>query len=496
MSTVGYEKLRESLRLSAFPLRRPAKIKPVTRVQDNGDHLAVPGNVAPGTENPLEHVLFALKHEGVNLQVLAEAIPKLEPEEIKSLIESSPTSRPARIVCFLWEYFSKGDLPVSYEPRGNYVDLFPRDEYVTGKETRIPKWRVMFNGLGSLNYCPTVRRTPAIAAGLSGNVLGRAQEFMEGLNTELLERTINWAYLSETENSFAIEKEKASEGKAKAFVRLLRQAHDQRPLSEEYLVELQNAAVNSPFVGAASFRGQQNWLSNGPNGAASVTYIPPPTADISLIMDELMAFGNDTSSNVDDIIRASVLKFGFVFAHPFMDGNGRLSRFLFHYAVCQSSLMQKGYLLPVSVAMHNNETRYLETLKTFSNPARELWKVTWHGDSNYDMSFEGSSAVYRYWDATPCAEFGFAMAELALEKELRDESEFLRKYDALYRAANDEFNVRGTDLATLVAGVLTNGGVVSNNKRKAYADRVPSELFDYLELHSPVSSPIATQGVM
>jgi Fic family protein len=42
-----------------------------------------------------------------------------------------------------------------------------------------------------------------------------------------------------------------------------------------------------------------------------------------------------------------------------MDGNGRLSRFLFHHALCQSGKLEKGLLLPVSVAMKRNEEDYL-----------------------------------------------------------------------------------------------------------------------------------------
>jgi hypothetical protein len=33
--------------------------------------------VAGKTQTLLDHVLFALKHEGVNMQVLAQALPKL-----------------------------------------------------------------------------------------------------------------------------------------------------------------------------------------------------------------------------------------------------------------------------------------------------------------------------------------------------------------------------------------------------------------------------------
>jgi Fic family protein len=89
------------------------------------------------------------------------------------------------------------------------------------------------------------------------------------------------------------------------------------------------------------------------------------------LTDDLMAFANAAPRFVDPIVAASVLSFGFVYIHPFMDGNGRLSRFLFHQALCQSGRLEKGLLLPVSVAMKRNEADYLAALQQFSRLARE-----------------------------------------------------------------------------------------------------------------------------
>ena len=40
-----------------------------------------------------------------------------------------------------------------------------------------------------------------------------------------------------------------------------------------------------------------------------------------------------------------MVSFGFVFIHPFMDGNGRLSRWLFHYSLCRSGRLKHGAIL-------------------------------------------------------------------------------------------------------------------------------------------------------
>lgn len=43
--------------------------------------LLVPAQVANKTQTLLDHVLFALKHEGVNMQVLAQAMAKLPAQD-------------------------------------------------------------------------------------------------------------------------------------------------------------------------------------------------------------------------------------------------------------------------------------------------------------------------------------------------------------------------------------------------------------------------------
>jgi hypothetical protein len=72
MSAVGYEYLRQNLKLSALEPKRPALVKPVTRITNINDCLSVPKNLAPADGAYLDHVLFALKHEGTNLAVLAQ----------------------------------------------------------------------------------------------------------------------------------------------------------------------------------------------------------------------------------------------------------------------------------------------------------------------------------------------------------------------------------------------------------------------------------------
>ncbi|WLG51084.1 Fic family protein [Pseudomonas sp. FP1742] len=481
MPVVGYAYLRDALNLKAFAPKRAAMIKPVTRITLIGDCLAVPQSVAPVQGSMLEHILFALKHEGVNLCILAQALEIVSAEQLLDELAKSPNGVFIRKACFLWESFTGQQLEYSVPVRGGVVALFDPKLYVTGPAVRNSRWRIDFNGLGSLRYCATVERTPELETLLSLDILGRAKAFMATLPPEMMDRAINWAYLHETRDSFAIEKEEPSEEKSRRFVQLLRQAHEGRELSEDYLVELQNSTVSNPFDKAVLFRHEQNHLHNGLRGAAGVSYVPPAPDLCRELMEELMTFANRSSKQVDPLVAAAVTAFGFVFLHPFMDGNGRLSRFLIHQTLCHSGALENGLLLPVSVAMKHEESNYLAALKDFSHSARDFWNVTWLDVDQMAFEFIGHPSIYRYWDATRCVEFTLQMARRALEVELREETEFLDRYDRVIKAVNQRFDVRGSDLSKLVMMCLDNDGKVSKNRRKQFQYSVPEEVFEFIE---------------
>lgn len=219
-----------------------------------------------------------------------------------------------------------------------------------------------------MHFCPVVRKKPILMTLIEKNILGQAQAFAQTVGQAMLERALNWAYLSETEGSFAIEGEAPAADKASLFTALLRRAHERRPLTEDLLVELQNAAISNPFDKAVQFRTEHNRLQRDAPGAAGVTYVPPEPELAVNLMEGLMRLANRPPATLDPLVHAAVVSFAFVFIHPFMDGNGRLSRFLIHHCLGQSGRLPPGFLLPISVAMKKHEADYLQALTTFSQP--------------------------------------------------------------------------------------------------------------------------------
>ena len=467
---VGYEFLRSSLGLSAFACALPARVSSVAKITIQEDRLAVPLSVAPQTNLPLAHVLFAIKHEGVNLQILAQSLQRVTSDEMVAAVLESPGGKYVRIAAFLWERFNGVTLEGLPEVVGPYAALFDEDKYIVGPAQRNSRWRVDCNGLGPIGingYCPMIEKTLAIQSLLALDTLERAKSFASSLDSDLLDRTLAWSYLSETQSSFAIERETPSHSKAEAFAQLLRHASYPEVMTEEYLVQLQNLSMTNPLQHDFQFRNRVNWLHNGGSGALGVTYVPPPPDFIPSMMDALMQMINQPPASVNPLVTGALASFAFVLAHPFMDGNGRLSRFLFHKVVASAQGLD-GMVLPISIAMQRNEKEYLAALKSFSAPARKLWRVMMIDEGQYDLQFNGDDAIYRYWDATACVEFGLRMAEQALEIDLKEETRFLQKFDLAYKRVSQAIDVNNNTLSLIIRLCLKNEGSLSKTKQKLF----------------------------
>jgi Fic/DOC family len=482
--TVGYEYLRRSLNLTSLPPAKPALIRPVTRVEDDGTYLSVPRHVAPPEGGALHHLLFALKHEGTDLTIISQAVKHLDVTQLRKALWETPNGGYIRKACYFWERFTGNVLEDIPAPGGIVVPVFSPSEYLTRstkESTRDQKWRIDFNGLGTLAYNPMVRRTQRLKALLRADIMGQVDSFIEETGPELLDRALAWAYLHETEGSYALERESPPEDKARAFASLLRQAHEPRTLTEEYLVELQNAVISNPYEKAVQFRTEQNWLKGPARGAAGVSYVPPPPELAYELMAQLQHLAALPPKSIDPLVQASIASFGFVFIHPFMDGNGRLSRWLFHHSLCQSGRLRRGAILPVSIAMKRNEEAYLAALTGYSRPMRDRWLVRWIDEDKYEFTFQADAALYRYWDATKCVEFGLEMAQQALQRDLRQETEFLAGYDTARRVVEARFDIRSEFLSNLLVSCFQNQGTLSKNRRKQYVGRVPETAFDVIE---------------
>jgi Fic family protein len=100
-----------------------------------------------------------------------------------------------------------------------------------------------------------------------------------------------------------------------------------------------------------------------------------------------------------------------------VDGNGRLHRYLIHHLLAAAHFTPQGLIFPVSEAMLERISDYRKVLETYSHPLLNFieWKKTHRG--NVEVLNE-TIDYYRYFDATPQAEFLFACVAHTLEKTI------------------------------------------------------------------------------
>ncbi len=477
----GYAYLTEKFNLRCLSLTSTAQISTgVNKLVRLPGQLLVPPRMAPAPADVLGHLVFALKHEGVNLEMLAQVLPSVDAAVLQKAVDETPSSAVIRKLAWLWEEFSQRRLRYD-KAVGRYTELFDPAVYFTGKKKAISRWRVVHNGLGPLAYCPVVRRTEKLSEERIQATFEELKRQLSAMSPVLLQRAVEWAYLSETQSSFEIEREAPSGSKAARFMALLKDVEKFTFLDEDTLCHIQNLIVSSDYVQAVCWRTEQNWLAYaGTVGVRRVTYVPPAPEWLDDMMTGLLSVANAPAGSISPLIAAGAVSFGFVFLHPFMDGNGRLSRFLIHQQLFRGSVLPQNTVLPVSAMMLEHEHEYLQTLSTFSAPCRELWDVTQVGEAEYDFRFQGSQASYRYWDATAPCEFLFDMIREAVETYLPGEIRFLERYDRITRNLNERFDVVQKDLDVLVAAGISSGRV-SANLRKKYRYKVPDGFFEALE---------------
>ena len=331
-----------------------------------------------------------------------------------------------------------------------------------------PRYRVLNNLPGTPLFCPLIRRTPYIAAMLAKDLHQRTQERLAKYDRKLLARAAAFLYLKETHTSFDIERAKPSPERAQRFADLLRNADRAIDLSEDKLVDLQNAVVDPRFA-EMSFRNSQNWVGKDLTYRKQIAFVPPRPEDVRSLMKglaQMAAQAGDVKTSMEAVSLAAAVAFGFVFIHPFIDGNGRLHRYLIHQVLSVSGFTPHGIILPVSAVILANLDRYIAVLEQFSAPMLQRTK---YNPETRDFPAEGNDALYfRFFDATDQAAFLFWALERTVEEDLETEVNYLLGYDLAFKRLNDRFDWPGHTLDTFINVVVQNDWRLSKSKRTAH----------------------------
>ena len=448
-----------------------------THVEQNLTTSIYPPRYDPGDELG-DQLTFALKYEGVNLEVLSALFGVIDSDDLVLFIKTRPTGRYTRLTWFYYEWLTGKELPLENLKTGNYISALDPEKYYVIEEPlaqKVRRQRVLCNLPGTVDYCPLVRKTERLHMFDSMKLDERARSMLSEYSEELLYRATQYLFAKETKSSFEIEREHPDKRRTARFVELLRQAEG-ASVTEAEVVRLQKEIVDERFA-LDTYRNFQNYVGQSVAPSREIIhYASPKPEDIGAMMSGWIQCSNNMIvSDIPSVVSAATVGYGFVFMHPFDDGNGRLHRYLIHHVLAKKHFAPLGLIFPVSATMLKNITRYDETLECFS---RQLMQhVEYSVDDNGEMAVLNDTAMfYRYQDMTQQAEGLFEFVRDTIETEFLDELEYLDVFDQSRNRMREVVDMPDRKLDLFIRLSLQNRGRLSKSKRPLFDKLTDDEI--------------------
>jgi Fic family protein len=476
--TIGLRRLVEDLNLQVpLPATRSQIVAGARKkVAADGKVLEqYPKNYMP--TGLIGNLRFALRYEPIALDVYLAIFQALETHQLEDWIRSEPTSIFARRAWYLYELLVKRQLDIPDLIPSGYIDLLDPEIHITGPRRLVRRQRINANLLGFGEYSPLVRRTDTLKAYMEKDLAAEASAIVKSCDPVILARAVHYLFTKETKSSFAIEGETPTKDRTERFVSALMKASTFDATSKEAFVQLQNAIVD-PRYAQKDWRTTQNFVSQTlPDYSEDVHFVCPKPGDVADLMNSWMDMVGrlELPEGTDPVVAAAVEAFGFVFIHPFDDGNGRIHRFLVHHVLTKLEFTPPGILFPVSAAMLRDRIAYDQVLEHFS--ASIMPFIRYDLDPGRGMIVHNDTAsLYRHFDATTEAEYLYRCIEETIRRDLRDEIGFIAVFDAALHAVLNIVDMPDRRASLLIKLILQNKGKVSKSKRIAFAEISDEEI--------------------
>jgi len=460
----GYSALIDAYDLSVPLPRTLSAIGERHRVVEEGGWRILTPRHAP--HPTLEgHLTFALKNEGLDLAVLKRLFLAVGPEEIAALVRSKPTGTYSRRLWFLYEWLIGEMIDLPDAEDGRYVTVVdPKQQWAASGETS-SRHRVKNNLPGTPSFCPLAFRTEALERFVDLNLAQRAQEIVVDVPRDLLARTAAFLLLKDSKSSYAIEGERPPQDRIQRWGRAIGEAGRQA-LDLDELLRLQRIVIGDDRFVRLGLRDEGGFIGEHDRETRMPLpdHISARAEDLTDLVDGMVAFDSGPAQELDPVIAATILAFGFVYIHPYDDGNGRIHRYLIHHVLAQRGFNPPGVVFPVSAAILEQIDEYGRVLESYSS--RLLPLVEWEPTERFNVRvLNDTGDFYRYFDATPHAEFLFACVRKTIEEDLPNETDFLRRYDLFSQHVTSFIDMPDRTIDLLFRFLHQNEGRLSNRAR-------------------------------
>jgi hypothetical protein len=482
---VGFKALAAQYGIALVqPLRVDSTIGASRTSRDTGDQLEnrYPPAYSPG-DGFAGHFEFGLKYEEVHLEFFARLFAVTGPQPVEAWCRNEPFGQYARRTGFLYEWLTGQQLDLPDVANGGYIDVIAADRYLTRTEpVRVRRWRINNNLPGTVDFCPMVRRTPAIQQVLQFDLGAELNELDRAYGADILLRTASWLTFKESRASFLIEKEADQSDRIQRFAHVIAQhcGHIQDPLSDKSLHTLQTAILGHDAFGlglrrSPVFVGQATLREN------IVHYIAPHFDDVAAMLKGLNVFEQATRG-AEPLARAAVLAFGFVYIHPMRDGNGRIHRFLINDTLVRDKAMPDGVILPVSATITSSaefRSGYDRALEIFSRPFMRRYATAYHfGEilsyedgtpSNFSFDdYDDARFAWRYPDLTEHVMYTARVVAHTVRAEMAEEAKVLMVFQRALEQLKDVVEMPDQDANRIIRSVRQSNWTISGKLKKQY----------------------------
>lgn len=432
------------------------------RPREEGAWLILPERYAP-TDDLAGQIAFAFKWEGLDLAVLDALFRKVPTKAVAEAVRTAPTGAYMRRLWFVYEWLRDERLDLPDLGKVKAVDVVDPKQQIALKSGPISARHKVRNNLpGTRDFSPMVRRTPTIKDFENENLAERATAVLKRTHPDIISRAAAFLLLSDSRASFRIEGEEPSPNRTRRWGQAIARAGTTR-LSVEEFEALQRIVIgDARFVklglrDEGGFVGEHDRLTSAP----LPEHISARQQDLGSLLNGLVEYDERAGhGDMDPVAAAAVEAFGFVYVHPFEDGNGRIHRWLIHHILAASGFAPHGLAFPVSAVMLRELPKYRRVLESYSRPLLDHveWRATDKG--NVEV-LNDTAAWYRFFDATAHAEFVYYCVKTTIEQDLPREVAFLEAYDKFVERVKLVIDMPGGTLDLLHRFLAQNNGRLS-----------------------------------